>query len=192
MARTLRALSRLGPAVALVLGGLQILAPDAAGAATAVTIDGPTGCTGTTYCYTPPTVTVASGDTVTWTSQSPAPHTVTRCDPSVCNGTDGGTGTDPTFDQSAPNTGNSVSQTFTGAGTYNYYCKIHGFSVMHGTVTVQGQAAPTTTTTAGSPTTTGSPGTAAATSPSPATASPPAAPAASPAQAVAGQVNFTG
>jgi plastocyanin len=27
--------------------------------------------------------------------------------------------------------------TFTGLGTYRYYCKVHGFSVMHGTVTVK-------------------------------------------------------
>jgi nucleoid-associated protein YgaU len=75
--------------------------------------------------------------------------------------------------------GTAVNHTFTAAGTYNYYCKIHGFSVMHGTVTVQGQTAPTTT--APATTTTGR-----------ATTATTAPPAAAPAAAVAGQVNFTG
>ena len=186
MPRILRALMRLGPVALLVVGGLQLLTPGAAHAATAVTINSAAGCSGTTFCYVPPSVTVASGDTVTWTNQSGAGHTVTRCDAANCNGTDGGTGTDPAFDLSvASANGTAVSQTFNGAGTYNYYCKIHGFSVMHGTVTVQGQAASTTTTAAGATTTTARPST------TPGTAATPA-PSSAPAQAVAAQVNFTG
>jgi plastocyanin len=163
--------------MALVVGGFVALT-DPVGAATAVTISGAGGCSGTTFCYVPASATVASGDTVTWTNQSGAPHTVTRCDAANCSGTDGGTGTDPSFDMSvASANGTAVNHTFTAAGTYNYYCKIHGFSVMHGTVTVQGQTAPTTTAPAATTTTTR------------ATTAPPAA---APAAAVAGQVNFTG
>ena len=188
MARILRAFLRLGPAALLVVGGLQVLAPNAAQAATAVTINGAAGCSGTTFCYVPPTVTVASGDTVTWTNQSGAAHTVTRCDAANCNGTDGGTGTDPAFDLSvASANGTAVNQTFNGVGTYNYYCKIHGFAVMHGTVTVQGQSGATTTTASG-PTTTARP----ATTPGAVAPSPTPAPAAAPAQAVPAQANFTG
>ena len=29
------------------------------------------------------------------------------------------------------------THTFHGVGTYNYYCAIHGFAVMHGSVTVK-------------------------------------------------------
>jgi plastocyanin len=182
MGRTLLAFARFGAVVALVVGGTAVLAPGSAHAATAVTINGAAACSGTTFCYAPASVTAPSGDTVTWTNQSGTAHTVTRCDPTACNGTDGGTGTDPAFDLSVPSAnGSAVNQTFNGAGTYNYYCKIHGFAVMHGTVTVQGQAAPTTTTsTTATPATT--PGTVAPSSTAPAT---PAAP-------VAGQVNFTG
>jgi plastocyanin len=170
--------------VALLVGGVQVLTPGAADAATAVTINGAASCSGATFCFVPAAATVPSGDTVTWTNQSGAPHTVTRCDAANCNGTDGGTGTDPAFDMSvASANGTAVSQTFNGAGTYNYYCKIHGFSVMHGTVTVQGQATATTT---GGPT--------ASTAPAAATTSTtmPRASTAAPAQAVSGRVNFTG
>ena len=185
MGRKLLVLFRFGAAVTLVLGGFAVLGPGPAHAATAVTINGGAGCSGTTFCFAPATVTAPSGDTVTWTNQSGAAHTVTRCDPTACNGTDGGTGTDPAFDHSvASANGSTASQTFTGAGTYNYYCKIHGFAVMHGTVTVQGQAAPTTTTTA--------PATTPAAATTPGTAAPAPAAAAPAAQPVPGQVNFTG
>lgn len=188
MARKLRALRFLGPAVLLLFGGFQIVAPDAAHAAGAVTINSAASCSGTTFCYVPPTVTVASGDTVTWTNQSGAAHTVTRCDATNCNGTDGGTGTDPAFDLSvASANGTAVNRTFNGAGTYNFYCKIHGFAVMHGIVTVQGQSGATTTTASG-PTTTARP----ATTPGAVAPSPAPAPAAAPAQAVPAQANFTG
>lgn len=186
MRRTVLALVRLAASAALVVGLFQVLAPDSANAATAVSINGGASCSGAPFCYAPPTVTVPSGDTVTWTNQSGTAHTVTRCDPTACNGTDGGTGTDPAFDLSVGATnGTSVNQTFNGAGTYNYYCKIHGFAVMHGTVTVQGQASPTTTAAPSTPTTT-------APSTSPATTTATTTPAAAPAAAVAGQVNFTG
>jgi plastocyanin len=190
MRRTLLGLVRLGAIVALVFGAVEVVGRDAAHAATAVTINSAPTCSGTTFCYTPSTVTVPSGDTVTWTNESGgAPHTITRCDPSVCGGTDGGTGTDPTFDVSVgANNGDTANHTFNGTGTYNYYCKVHGFAIMHGTVTVQGQAGPTTTAAQTPPTTSGP--TAATTTTSTTTA--PTTPAAAPAAAVAGQVNFTG
>ncbi|GEM_PF-2640843 len=186
MRRTVLALVRLAASAALVVGLFQVLAPGSANAATAVAINGGASCSGSPYCFAPPTVTVPSGDTVTWTNNSGTAHTVTRCDPAACNGTDAGTGTDPAFDLSVGGAnGSSVNQTFNGAGTYNYYCKIHGFAVMHGTVTVQGQAAPTTTV-AQTPSTTAAP----TSNPAPSTAT--TTPAAAPAAAVAGQVNFTG
>jgi plastocyanin len=180
--RTIFLLLRLGAGVALVVGGIHVLTPGAADAATAVAINGAASCSGTTFCYVPAAATVPSGDTVTWTNQSGAPHTVTRCDPSACNGTDAGTGTDPAFDMSvASANGTAVSHTFNGGGTYNYYCKIHGFAVMHGTVTVQGQASPTTIA-----------GSTASTAPAATTSTTTPTAAATPAPVVSGQVNFTG
>jgi plastocyanin len=198
MRRTALILLRLGASLALVVGGAQVVSTTSAAAATAVTINGVAGCTGTIFCYVPPTVTVSSGDTVTWTNQSGAPHTVTRCDPSACNGTDGGTGADPAFDISvASGNGTAVNQTFNGAGTYNYYCRIHGFAVMHGTVTVQGQTADTSPATPAAGTTPAGPTTPAAdtapaapASSTPATSTVPTAPTAQP--VVSGELSLTG
>jgi plastocyanin len=190
MRRIALALIRLALVAALVFGAIQVVASRPAHAATAVTIDGAASCGGSAFCFSPAAVSVASGDTVTWTNQSGAPHTVTRCDAAACNGTDGGTGADPAFDLSvAANNGATANHTFSGAGTYNYYCKIHGFAVMHGTVTVQGGAAATTTTSAAASatsTSTPTPNTVAQTTPTT------TAPATAAASAVPGQVNFTG
>jgi plastocyanin len=187
MRRPALILLRLGAGIALLFGAAQALGSNPASAATAVTINGAAACSGATFCFAPATVNVPSGDTVTWTNQSGAAHTVTRCDPAACSATDGGTGTDPAFDLSvASANGSTANQTFNGAGTYNYYCKIHGFAVMHGTITVQAQAGPTTTV-GPSATTTTAPAAAAAAGTT--TTTPPAS---APAPAVSGQVNFTG
>jgi plastocyanin len=117
------------------------LLASAAPAATAASISIENGpCSpvpsGTAYCYSPPSQTAASGEQVTWANVSAAPHTVTRCTVAAC-GVSGGTGTD-----SWNGTGNNAigasgySYTFTGAGTYVYYCAIHGYAAMHGTIVV--------------------------------------------------------
>jgi len=64
------------------------------------------------------------GTTVTWTNDDSTSHTVTFTD---ISGVDSGTLT----------RGQTFSYTFTTAGTFHYYCRIHGASVMSGTVTVQ-------------------------------------------------------
>ena len=115
------------------------------------------------YEYAPGDITVAAGDTVTWTNSDTAPHTVTS--------TGGGPLDSPTMQK-----GDTWSFTFTQAGSYPFYCAVH--PDMKGSVTVTGAAAPTTTM-AGhggmeSPTTTAPP---AATPTTPTTAAP--APAAS-------------
>jgi len=164
--------------VSLAIGAGVALLPGTAGADAAVTIQGAAGCSGTSFCFVPPTATINDGATVMWTNQSGAAHTVTRCDPQNCNGTDGGTGPADAFDmQVASTNGTTVNHAFHGGGTYTYYCKIHGFAVMHGTITVQAATTATSSTT--------QPAAAATT----ATTAPPSA---SPAPAVAGQVNFTG
>ena len=74
------------------------------------------------YSFSPATITVSVGDTVTWTNQGKQPHTATASDGSFNTGT--------------LHTGQSASHTFTKAGTFAYICSIHPF--MHGTVVVQG------------------------------------------------------
>jgi plastocyanin len=94
------------------------------------------------YAYTPASMTVEVGDTVTWTNADSAPHTVTS--------KGGGPLDSPTLQQ-----GDSWSFTFTTAGTFEYYCALHPDMV--GTVTVvdhgTGHAPETTPTTAASTTT---------------------------------------
>ena len=71
--------------------------------------------------FTPKTVTVNEGDTVTWSNDGPSVHTATAEDGS--------------FDTGSLRKGESGSATFTQAGTISYICQPHPF--MHGTVVVQ-------------------------------------------------------
>jgi len=108
----------------------------------------------TYFCYVPSPTTVSVGDTVLWTDQSGfGPHTVTRCDPQDCDGQDGGTGSDSPLDGPV-GPGQDFSHTFAGPGTYVYYCRIHGYFFMHGSVTVAAPDTGSTTTTNSTTTTT--------------------------------------
>lgn len=81
--------------------------------------------------YSPATVTINAGDSVTWTNNGQAPHSVTS--------------TDGLFD-SSPNCpgnvddciqpGGNYTHTFNSVGSFDYYCRVHGFS-MAGTVVVE-------------------------------------------------------
>ncbi len=95
----------------------------------------------TDFQFTPASVTVSVGDTVSWSNDSPTPHTVTS--------------NSGAFDSGIKNAGQGFSFTFTSAGTFAYSCTIH--PQMTGTVVVQAAAASGTTpaaTTAGGATTT--------------------------------------
>jgi plastocyanin len=154
---------RLAGIFAIVVGcGALVLcaaAPSADAAQSSVTISG--ACTSGLYCFTPSHVTINDGDTVVWTNVSGVDHTVTRCDPAACNGTGAGTGTDGSFTSANVGAGGGATfaHTFHGSGTYNYYCQVHGYLVMHGTITVLASTPPTTS--APTPTTvsSGTPGT---------------------------------
>jgi len=63
------------------------------------------------FSFTPATLTVAAGTTMTWTNHDDVPHTVTAADKSY---TSGAIDTDGTF-----------SPQFTTPGTYKYFCSIH-------------------------------------------------------------------
>lgn len=74
------------------------------------------------FSFSPATLTVKKGTTVTWTNQDSVAHTVTE--------TDGKTGPD----SASLGKGQTYSFTYTTAGTFTYHCKIH--PDMTGTVTV--------------------------------------------------------
>jgi plastocyanin len=115
----------------------------ATGATVTITSSGCSG--GAFFCYSPSSVSVANGATVTWSNMTGVEHTVTRCSVSAC-GVSPGTGTDTSFTTMnvASANGSTVMHTFHGPGTYVYYCMIHGYAVMHGTVQVTGPpSAPT-------------------------------------------------
>jgi plastocyanin len=73
------------------------------------------------FAFSPATLTVKKGTTVTWTNNDSTTHTVTA---------DSGNG--PNSEQLAP--GKTYDFTFNTVGTFNYHCSIH--TSMHGTVTV--------------------------------------------------------
>ncbi len=73
------------------------------------------------YEFVPPTITIAVGDTVTWTNNDDVDHWVLA---------DDGT----TFDSGALAQGATYVATPTAPGTYAYYCDIH--NAMTGTIVV--------------------------------------------------------
>lgn len=73
------------------------------------------------FAFSPSSLTVKAGSTVTWTNNDATTHTVTS-----------DTGT--TLDSGNLATGQTYGKTFTTPGTYAYHCAIHPF--MTGTVTV--------------------------------------------------------
>ncbi|HET6266623.1 MAG TPA: plastocyanin/azurin family copper-binding protein, partial [Acidobacteriota bacterium] len=75
--------------------------------------------------FAPNTMTVSPGTTVVWTHNGNVTHTVTSG-----NGSPSGL-----FNSGNLNHGNTFSFRFTDAGTFQYYCMIHGI-VMSGTITV--------------------------------------------------------
>jgi amicyanin len=79
-----------------------------------------TGVSITNFAFTPATLTVRVGDTVTWTNHDEEPHTIVANDGSFHS---------PGLDVNAV-----YSFTFTQPGSFDYACGIHPF--MHGTVVV--------------------------------------------------------
>lgn len=119
------------------------------------------------FQFTPATITIHVGDTVTWTNHGPSAHTAT-----ANNGS---------FNTGVLQKGHSASHTFTTAGTFTYICQIHPF--MHGTVVVLANTTSTTTT----PKTTTTPA-----STTPAATTPASTTPSSTTSATAGQLPMTG
>ena len=76
-----------------------------AGEVRAVTIDN--------YSFTPSTLTIAIGTTVTWTNRDGEVHTVVADDGA------------PSLKSAGLDTDDSFSFTFNKAGTYSYHCSVH-------------------------------------------------------------------
>jgi LPXTG-motif cell wall-anchored protein len=119
------------------------------------------------FKFTPASITIHVGDTVTWTNNGPSAHTAT-----ANNGS---------FNTGVLQKGHSGSHTFTTAGTFTYICQIHPF--MHGTVVVLANTTSTTTT----PKTTTTPTTSTPTTTTPASTTP-----SSSTSSTAGQLPMTG
>jgi LPXTG-motif cell wall-anchored protein len=79
--------------------------------------------------YDPSSTTVSVGDTVTWTNHGQAPHSVT-----AQNGSFDSSPNCPSGD--CLENGESYSHTFNSAGTFAYFCRVHG-QAMSGTVVVE-------------------------------------------------------
>ena len=75
------------------------------------------------FSFKPKELTIRAGTTVTWVNNDDVPHTATA------------EGDNPLFDSKALDTDDKYSFTFTQAGTYHYYCKVHPH--MKGTIIVQ-------------------------------------------------------
>ena len=84
------------------------------------------GCEETNECYIPYEVTIDVGETVTWTNDDTAAHTVTSG--SAADGPDG------VFDSSLFMAGATFSHTFEEEGTFDYFCMVHPW--MEGVVMV--------------------------------------------------------
>jgi plastocyanin len=65
------------------------------------------------FHYTPSSLTVAPGTTVTWTNADDSPHTVRE--------------KDGKFKSAALDTDDKFSQTFAAPGEYEYFCSIHPY-----------------------------------------------------------------
>src|SRR5436305_11385214 len=63
------------------------------------------------FSFTPGTLTVPIGSTVTWTNKDDVPHTVVE--------------NNQKFKSKALDTDETFSQTFTEPGTYEYFCSVH-------------------------------------------------------------------
>ena len=79
------------------------------------------GCEETDECYIPAQVTAGVGETVTWSNDDTAAHTVT-------SGT-AAEGPDGVFDSSLFMTGTTFSHTFEEEGTFDYFCMVHPWMI---------------------------------------------------------------
>jgi amicyanin len=91
-------------------------------------VPGGTTVTIQNFAFSPPTMTISQGTTVTWMNQDTAPH-------QVVNDASGSNAEGAIFKSPVIPQGGSYSFTFNIPGTYPYHCSIH--PTMKGTITVR-------------------------------------------------------
>jgi len=106
----------------LALGACSSTSPNGGTTTTAVATAQAAVAASDALKFSPDTLTVSVGQTVTWSNGGTIGHTVTF---------DSG----PAFSQPL-NPGATVTRPFPTAGTFTYHCSIHGRS-MHGTIIVK-------------------------------------------------------
>jgi len=79
------------------------------------------GCEETNTCFIPSSVTINVGDTISWSNDDTAAHTVTSGHPT--------TGPDGNFDSSLLMVGKTFDVTFDNSGSYEYFCMVHPWMV---------------------------------------------------------------
>jgi len=119
----------------LLVAALALAAP-AARAATFHVDVGVSNDGGYTFMFSPSSLSIHAGDTVTWTNSSATSHNVKAGSFRCANGCDdtGGNG--------APAGNWTFSRTFDTPGTVNYQCEVHGAMGMVGSITVQAVVSP--------------------------------------------------
>jgi plastocyanin len=75
------------------------------------------GCEDTDSCFSPYEVTISTGESVTWSNDDSAAHTVTSGSPSA--------GVTGVFDSGLFMAGATFEHTFDEAGTFDYFCMVH-------------------------------------------------------------------
>jgi len=102
----------------LAVGVLSTIAPSAFAAEVSVPLGTAVpGCEDTNECWDPAEISVGVGETVTWSNDDTAAHTVTSG--SAADGPDG------VFDSSLFMAGTTFSWTTEAAGEYPYFCMVH-------------------------------------------------------------------
>ncbi|MFB5631279.1 MAG: PEFG-CTERM sorting domain-containing protein [Nitrosopumilaceae archaeon] len=107
------------------------------------------GCEETNECYLPPSITVHPGNTVTWSNDDSAAHTVTSGNPADSESVG------DVFDSGLLIAGSTFSYKFDTLGNYPYFCIVHpwmkgnvlntvggGIEIPMGTITVGGDNMP--------------------------------------------------
>jgi plastocyanin len=138
--RTRALLSLIAAAAASVIFGIAVVGTANATSMVITITSGTCSGGGTSYCFNPEGSTVQIGAHVSFVDHSGVAHEVVSCTPSACPGSPPSTGPQH-FDVSLPANGQG-SLTFTSAGTYYYYCSLHGYAAMHGRITVTTPATP--------------------------------------------------
>jgi amicyanin len=110
--RTAMAAAVLGAIAGLVLAA-GVLVASAQGTASTVAIDN--------FTFSPQSLTVKAGATVTWTNKDDIPHAIAAVS--------------KLFRSKALDTDDNYSFTFTTPGTYEYFCSLHPH--MTGTIVVE-------------------------------------------------------